>query len=245
MMPKILNVVEVFSSIQGEGQCVGYRQIFVRLAGCNLECSFCDTPESRTTVASAQIEMTAGKRDFKIIPNPISPSDLAGYINNLLTMPHHSVSLTGGEPLCQAGAIVALAPLITGRIFLETNGTLPGELSRVLPYIDMISMDIKLPSATGQDMWQEHKEFLRIANTRTVFVKVVVTNKTSNEELQQTIDLIAAVSPEIPLIIQPVTPIHDCEGASPEMVLAWQEQALSVLTDVRVIPQTHKFIGQL
>lgn len=244
-MPKTLNVVEVFSSIQGEGQCVGYRQVFLRFAGCNLECVFCDTPDSRKVIARGHIEMTAGKRDFQIISNPISETELSQYVNNLLVLPHHSVSLTGGEPLCQAEAIAKLAPLINGRIYLETNGTLPSELSIVLPHVDIISMDIKLPSVTGQDMWQQHREFLRLANTRTVFVKVVVTNKTSTEEFQQAIDLIAEVNHNIPLIIQPVTPIHDCEGATPDMVLTWQEQALKLLSDVRVIPQTHKFMGQL
>ena len=244
-MTNSINVVEVFSSIQGEGQCVGYRQVFVRLAGCNLECAFCDTPESRQVVAEGHMEMTAGKRDFKIISNPLSIATLAGYVNNLLVLPHHSVSLTGGEPLCQADAIAKLALLINGRIFLETNGTLPFELSIVLPYIDIISMDIKLPSVTGQDMWQQHGEFLALANTRTVFVKVVVTKKTSTEEFQQAIDLIASVNDEIPFIIQPVTPIRDCEGVTPDMVLRWQEQALATLSDVRVIPQTHKFMGQL
>jgi len=245
MMTHTINVVEVFSSIQGEGQYVGYRQVFVRLAGCNLECSFCDTPESRTVVARGHIEMTAGKRDFQIISNPISVATLAGYINKLLLSPHHSVSLTGGEPLCQAEAIAQLAPLINGRTFLETNGTLPSELSIALPHIDMISMDIKLPSVIRQDMWQQHREFLRLANNRSVFVKVVVTKKTSTEELQQAIDLIATINYDIPLIIQPVTPIRDCEGVTPDMVLAWQEQALLTLHDVRVIPQTHKFMGQL
>jgi len=244
-MPKTINIVEVFSSIQGEGPCVGYRQVFLRLAGCNLECDFCDTPDSRKVLAQGHIERTAGKRDFQIVSNPISITMLAEYINKLLILPHHSVSLTGGEPLCQAEAITKLAPLINGRIYLETNGTLPAELSLVFPHIDMISMDIKLPSTTGQDMWQQHKEFLHIANACKVFVKVVVTKKTSDEEFQQAIDLIAEVNHDIPLIIQPVTPIHDCEGVTPDMVLAWQEQALTKLHDVRVIPQTHKFMGQL
>jgi len=245
MMSETITVAEVFSSIQGEGPYVGYRQVFVRLTGCNLECAFCDTPESRSKVAAGNIEITAGKRDFQTILNPIPIDELAKYINQLLIMPHHSVSLTGGEPLCQAEAIVKLAPFVNGRLYLETNGTLTEKLALVLPYIDLISMDIKLPSTTGQELWQQHREFLQLANTRTVFVKLVVTNTTSVEEFQHAIELIAAVDCNIPLIIQPVTPIKNCEGATPDMVLAWQEQALTLLRDVRVIPQTHKFMNQL
>lgn len=244
-MNPIINIVEVFSSIQGEGQCVGYRQVFVRLSGCNLACDFCDTPESRMNNEAGQVEITPGKRDFKTINNPISASELATYINNLLVLPHHSVSFTGGEPLCQIEAIKALVPLIEGQIFLETNGTLVAELAEVLPYIDIISMDIKLPSACGQELWKKHEAFLRLANMGTVFVKLVVTDKTNDEEFQQAIQLIARVDEKIPLIIQPVTPINNCKGVTPEKVLAWQEKAFTLLTDVRVIPQTHKFMGQL
>lgn len=40
-------IFEVFSSIQGEGKLIGRRQIFIRFAGCNLDCVYCDTPESK------------------------------------------------------------------------------------------------------------------------------------------------------------------------------------------------------
>lgn len=240
-----VNVVEIFSSIQGEGQFVGYRQVFVRLAGCNLKCAFCDTPSSRNMVSMGQIEKTAGKRDFQTIPNRISNEDVCNYINSLLTIPHHSISFTGGEPLCQVRALKEILPKVKGCIYLETNGTMPDELELVLPFIDIISMDIKLPSIIEQEMWQQHTRFLRLANTRNVFVKIVITNKTSVDEFNQAIELIAGVDPSIPLIIQPVTPVGNCEGVDPDLVLFWQEKALAVLADVRVIPQTHKFIGQL
>ncbi|EIW18259.1 MULTISPECIES: 7-carboxy-7-deazaguanine synthase QueE [Pelosinus] len=245
MVSHKLNIVEVFSSIQGEGEFVGYRQVFVRLAGCNLECDFCDTPSSRTNVIEGQIEMTAGKRDFMTVKNPISIMDLSNYINKLLIVPHHSVSFTGGEPLCQAEGIAQLLPHIKGRIYLETNGTLPEKLKLVLPHIHIVSMDIKLPSIIHQDVWQQHRQFLSIANACSTFVKIVVTGKTNKMEFQKAVELIAAIDQKIPLIIQPVTPIHDCEGVTPDMMLLWQEQALIFLTDVRVIPQTHKFMGQL
>lgn len=244
-MSQNVNIVEIFSSIQGEGQFVGYRQVFVRLAGCNLKCAFCDTSSSREMVSIGQIEKTAGKRDFQAISNPISITDASTYINNLLSVPHHSISFTGGEPLCQAKAMIEIIPKIKGRIYLETNGTLPDELELVLPYIDIISMDIKLPSIIEREMWQQHRRFLYLATARSVFVKVVITNKTNQEEFNQAVELIAEIDKNIPLIIQPVTPIHDCEGVTPDRVLLWQEKALTVLNDVRVIPQTHKFIGQL
>jgi organic radical activating enzyme len=239
------DIVEVFSSIQGEGKYVGYRQVFVRLAGCNLECSFCDTPTSRTKPAKGVVEATAGQRDFFAVTNPVGADQLTEHINKLLAIKHHSVSFTGGEPLCQADFIAGVAPKIKGKVFLETNGTLPERLTLVLPYIDIISMDIKLPSSSGQVFWQQHLEFLKLATAKDVFVKIVLTGQTDDKEFHQAIDLVAAVDPSIPVILQPVSPVNNVSGIAPEVVLKLQSLALTQLSDVRVIPQTHKMMGQL
>ena len=53
------------------------------------------------------------------------------------------------------------------------------------------------------------------------------------------------MAPDALFIIQPVTPYGGCKAASPEKILACQSYALKHLKDVRVIPQTHKMIGQL
>jgi 7-carboxy-7-deazaguanine synthase len=240
-----LELVEVFSSIQGEGKYVGYRQVFVRLAGCNVACAYCDTQASRRPGAQSLIEATAGVRDFVTVANPVPAEELSRRINNLLTAPHHSVSFTGGEPLCQAEALAGLIPLVRGRVYLETNGTLPDELALVLPHVDIISMDIKLPSTAGRAYWQEHGKFLRLAAGRDVFVKIVVTGQTEGWEFRQAVELVAAVDTAIQVVIQPVSPVNQVTGIAPEAVLRLQAEALERLGDVRVIPQTHKFMGQL
>ncbi|MDR3592369.1 MAG: 7-carboxy-7-deazaguanine synthase QueE [Negativicutes bacterium] len=240
-----LDLVEVFSSIQGEGKYVGYRQVFVRLAGCNATCAYCDTEQSRRAGAQGRIESVAGGRDFVAVANPVPAEELARRINSLLTAPHHSVSFTGGEPLCQAEALSGLLPLVKGRIYLETNGTLPAALALVLPQVAIISMDIKLPSTAGREYWQEHAEFLRLAATREIFVKIVVTGQTEKKEFRRAMEIVAAVDAAIPVVIQPVSPVNFVRGIAPEAVLKLQAEALAVLSDVRVIPQTHKFMGQL
>lgn len=239
------NIVEIFSSIQGEGLYVGTRQVFVRLSGCNLACAYCDTPNSRQFTEQALIERTAGKRDFMRLVNPLPLNDVAQYINSPLSVRHHSISLTGGEPLCQSQSITQLAPLLKAPIYLETNGILFRQLTEVLPYIDIISMDIKLPSIAGREYWQEHSDFLRLAATKNVFVKIVVTGQGKDEELEQAFALVASIDPNITVILQPVTPVNGCEAPLPDAMLIYQERALKLLNNVRVIPQTHKFMGQL
>ena len=242
-------VIEIFSSIQGEGLYVGCRQIFVRFAGCNLACFYCDTLESWKLAESARVETQAGQRNFAILSNPIAVSALAENINRLLRQPHHSVSLTGGEPLCHWQAISLLVPLLKpkGKIYLETNGVLHQELEHVLPHIDIISMDIKLPGTTGREYWQEHASFLRTAVTagKETFIKIVVTEATEDAELEQAFTLVSEISADIPVILQPVSPNERCRPVSPERMLVLQCKGLEKLSDVRVIPQTHKIMGQL
>lgn len=240
-----IDVAEIFSSIQGEGKYVGYRQLFVRLAGCNLSCDYCDTPVSRGRMAAANIETAAGSRQFATLANPLQAGELSRRINTLLDSPHHSVSFTGGEPLLQAEALAGLLPEINGLIYLETNGVLPDKLATVLDAVDIISMDIKLPSVTGRQYWPEHREFLKLATSCDVFVKIVLTGQTTDAEFQQALALVAAVDAGIPVVLQPVSPVANVSGITPEAVLRLQRVALDVLTDVRVIPQTHKFMGQL
>ncbi|HWR39943.1 MAG TPA: 7-carboxy-7-deazaguanine synthase QueE [Patescibacteria group bacterium] len=240
-----MNLVEIFSSIQGEGLYVGSRQVFVRLSGCNLACEYCDTPESRQPAANARWEQTPNQRDFCAIPNPVDETWLIQHLNRVLETPHHSVSFTGGEPLLQAAALERILPRINGTIYLETNGTLPAALAQILPMVQIISMDIKLPSVTGRNNWQEHQRFLQLAASRELFVKLVITNETLPEEIDTALAMIAAKNTHIPLILQPVTPNAACRGVSPEKMLQLQEKALRQLTDVRVIPQTHKLMGQL
>ncbi len=99
----------------------------------------------------------------------------------------------------------------------------------------------------GHDFHDAHAEFLRVAlRARRVYVKVVVTPSTRDEELDAMLDRIAAISREVPLVIQPVTPKGGvAERPSAAQCLAWLERAEARLTDVRIIPQTHPIYGVL
>ena len=99
-------VNEIFYSLQGEGFHTGRTAVFVRMAGCNLRCAFCDTDFSAFTL------MTAGQ--------------IAERVFAYSTDPHTLIVLTGGEPSLQADAVLTEALHRHGQtITIETNGTHP------------------------------------------------------------------------------------------------------------------------
>ncbi len=250
MSDKSADLIELFSSIQGEGLLVGLRQAFVRFSGCNLACAYCDT-ESTTPSHSCQLERTPGRRDFLTIDNPVPLerviSLLRGWQKGWPGI-HHSVSITGGEPLLNHEVLLEWLPRLRDifPICLETNGVLPKALEQLISHVDYVSMDIKLPSACGSEtLWTQHRDFLRIASRKDVFVKTVVDSTTEDWEIVRTCEIISEIAREIPLILQPVTGKDGSVGISALKLLELQETASGFLKEVRVIPQTHKFIGQL
>ena len=76
-------------------------------------------------------------------------------------------------------------------------------------------------------------------------MKVVVNAATEHWEIERAAGMIAAVDADIPLIIQPETAENLTIRISPFALLELQEIAAPLLADVRIIPQTHRFIGML
>lgn len=241
-------VVEIFSSVQGEGILAGCRQVFIRLRGCNLRCSYCDTIFDDIQPV-CRVETTPGKRDFRIIANPLSAEEIADLALSMDLSKHHSISITGGEPLLYPSLIKDLAPLIKGTrrgIYLETNGTLPDSLAEVIGVIDMVSMDFKLPGTAGVvPLWEQHSRFLEIASAKYTFVKIVVGEDTLSDEVKTAAELIKSTAPGTPLVIQPASVKGEIKAIPAKRLLELQELALNIIDDVRVIPQTHKIMGFL
>jgi organic radical activating enzyme len=219
-------ILDIFASRQGEGICVGDPQVFVRFGGCNVVCDYCDTPES--------IPAKSGK--------PWTLESVLKKIEALEAGKPGTVSLTGGEPLLQVSFLERLIPALktSGRkIYLETNGTLPKALERIVEGCDWIAMDLKPESAIGRDMWEAQKWFLETAGKK-VFVKMVLTQTTQAAEVQRGVTLIAGVRPEIPLVLQPATPWGSAKSVPMARLVSFWTLATEQLSDVRILPQIHR-----
>lgn len=254
-MEQTTPLVEMFSAIQGEGMNVGTRQLFIRFGGCDLRCTYCDSPHTWHPQAKGRIEQTPGQRDFIPITNPVSIEQVLAWAEQLNSSGlHDSISLTGGEPLLEVEFLQPLLPLLKVRttlpLYLESGGHHPQALRQLLPHLDSIGMDIKLPSVSGESHWAAHHEFLQACQDagKDVFCKVIISAQTTTDDLIQAGALVAEINPNIPLILQPVTPLGTgrlTPPPTPAQVLAWQALLKQSLTQVRVIPQTHKFLDQL
>src|SRR5881409_2993599 len=183
------NVSELFVSFQGEGVHAGRRQLFVRLGGCPLRCRYCDEPESLVAVPECRI---LGPDGMRRRANPFSPTALDAEVTALAAAapPLHAIAVTGGEPLAQADFLASWLALRTNTlpVLLETAGILPARLARVLPWVAIVSFDVKCPSNTGERArWDEHDACFRmaVAAGREVYVKMPVDEGTAPEEVDR------------------------------------------------------------
>ncbi len=217
-------IAEIFESIQGEGLYLGDRQTFVRFFGCNLNCRFCDTKLSSFKEYEPQelvleLKSRGGNCEF--------------------------ISFTGGEPLLQKDFLKEVLKLTRAagfKNYLETNGTLPEALEEIIEHLDIVAMDLKLPTSTGlSDFWQVHRKFMKIASQKELFLKTVICHSTKEEDLREAIGLLKESRVSLVLVLQPNSQEHGRE-LNKKMTrfknICLEEEIVSC-----IIPQMHKLIG--
>lgn len=232
-------------SFQGEGAHVGERHLFVRLAGCNIRCVYCDTPDSLERTKQCCVYRLDGTKSM--IDNPLAAASLAALVKEFVASgPVDAVAVTGGEPLLQAEFLrefLALAPL-TCPVLLETNGILPVKLAQVIDLVDIVSMDVKLPSNSGErPFWNEHRQFAAIARRKELYAKILIDEQTTLADVRRAGALLSSEAPEITVFLQPIANRDGVPALTrrrlDETFLALRQEVASV----RVLPQTHKIMG--
>lgn len=130
-----MKVNEIFFSIQGESTYQGVPCVFIRLAGCNLRCSYCDTSYARDRVVGEELSITE-------------------VLDRVRIYSCSTVEITGGEPLLQKGTFELAEELLDSgyRVMVETNGTI--DISSLDPRVIRV-VDIKCPGSghTHEIMW--------------------------------------------------------------------------------------------
>lgn len=151
-----LRITEVFYSLQGEASRAGWPTVFVRLTGCPLRCTWCDTTYSFTGGEAATVESVL--------------AEVAKY-------PARQVCVTGGEPLSQKDCLPLLTALCDAGydVSLETSGAL--DVAGVDPRVSRI-MDLKAPDSgeLARNLWDN----LALLNRRDE-IKIVIASRSDYE----------------------------------------------------------------
>jgi len=151
-LQRILKVTEIFPSLQGEGLRQGEATLFVRLSGCNLECSFCDT----------KYAWKEGRE--------YSTDQILKKIKKLrLGFPAQWVCLTGGEPLLQEiDELVRKLKRENFKIQVETNGTIFRSLQ-----VDWYSVSPKPEKYYYRPKYKEKAREVKIVITKDLDLKAI------------------------------------------------------------------------
>ena len=167
-----MKISELFYSIEGEGIEIGRPEIFIRLARCNLRCTWCDT----------KYALENGKE--------MSVDEV---IKKVARYPCKSVSITGGEPLLQRVELLELVQRLKKMdywIQINTNGTIFDE--EVFRLANLISMDCKCPSSGMKSDFEILKKTKELFNSKTQF-KFVVSDMKDYEYAKRIVSSIDAL----------------------------------------------------
>lgn len=229
----ILSISEIFESIQGEGTSIGLPALFVRLQGCNLTCSWCDTPY---TWKPGQ------NRDFRKYEVEKLVDEVA---DQLRTAPNHKIVVfTGGEPLLQQDGLNLVISLlrrrrILSRFEIETNGTIFPDLLEDHAETIQLNVSPKLANSQIEKSKRFRPEILsRLAASDSkfeAFFKFVVVSPSELNEILSDFDFV----PRERMIVMPegITRKSQIEGMM-ELVDLCKEFGL------RLIPRMHTLIWE-
>lgn len=208
-----MKVVEIFPSIDGEGKRTGLPTVFVRLYGCNLNCSYCDTRYG--CEGDNYVEM--------------DPVDIYNKLNDI-GIP--SVTITGGEPLIHEDIETLLMLLDDGLldVNVETNGSVPIDVTRQFRNC-WVTMDWKSPSSGMADQ-------MLVENAKKLWphdvLKFVVGSEEDLDAMREALaSTFAFVSPEVY-----ISPIFNAIDPSDIVEYVLQNK----LYNVKVQIQLHKVI---
>lgn len=172
-----LRITEIFYSLQGESNSVGWPTVFIRLTGCPLRCGYCDTPYA----------FHGGQNQ-----------SLTGILHTVAQYSPRYVTVTGGEPLAQRACLDLLAQLCDAGyiVSLETSGAL--DVSPVDARVIKV-IDLKTPGSgeENRNLW-ENLDFLLPQDQ----IKIVICNRSDYEWAKQMLHQYRLIE-RVPVLFSP------------------------------------------
>lgn len=188
---EVLEVYSIFRTIQGEGPLTGRSAVFIRLAGCNLQCPFCDTDYSSSSIKTTTDEVVeevlrlSGNRRLEEVPS----------------LYRRLIVITGGEPFRQRIWVLVKMLLDRGAdVQIETNGTIKPE---AMPYYSSQFHIVCSPKTKEIDsiIWRYANAFKYIINHNCVDWETGLPSVALNHP--NSAQHVAAPRPNTPVYVQP------------------------------------------
>ena len=229
---------EIFTSIEGEGILFGTKTMFVRLAGCPFRCHWCDTPSA--------LPMDSGS-DYSV-------EEVKEIISESLQPNTYKINFTGGEPLVQYEAVIELAKFVRQkglRAYLESACYDAVRFAKVLPYIDICKVELKLRDSKIVNekqycnLLKNELECLRQAvnSSKTTYIKVVVTNSSNLKEFKDIVREVFRIAKPSELAGFIIQPSYGVDEPTLDVLFGFYDAVYSMYDQVRIVPQLHKIIG--
>jgi len=229
---------EIFTSIEGEGILFGTKTMFVRLAGCPFRCHWCDTPYA--------LPMDSGS-DYSI-------EEVKEIISRSLQPYTYKINFTGGEPLVQYEAVIELAKFVRQkglRAYLESACYDAGRFAKVLPYMDICKVELKLRDSKIVNekqycnLLKNELECLRqaVSSCKTTYIKVVVTNSSNLKEFKEIVREVFRIAKPSELAGFIIQPSYRIDEPTLDVLFGFYDAVYPMYDQVRVVPQLHKIIG--
>ena len=233
-----VRLFEIFTSVEGEGILYGTKTLFVRLAGCPFNCFYCDTKESLPPDSGTEY----------------SVEDAAKLIDSNLKNQTYKVNFTGGDPLVQHEAVALLAKHVQDKkilTYLESSCFDVDRFNHVLPFIDIAKVEFKTRDSDFVD--SKHYDKLidqtmkcldsSAKSNKTTYIKIVVSSKTDSADFTKLVKEIFNLITKDDIDGFVIQPTYGISEPSLEFLLELYDLVYPYYTNVKVVPQLHKFIG--
>ena len=212
-----LRITEIFYSLQGEANASGLPTVFIRLTGCPLRCSYCDTTYS----------FEGGER-----------FSLEHIIETATQFQTPYICVTGGEPLAQPNCLILLQRLCEADfdVSLETSGAL--DVSRVDPRVSKV-LDLKTPTSG-----EEHRNLISNLDHLTPRdqIKFVICNREDYEWSKQQVEQYALAQKVSTVWFSPAFAVEKGAARLPQLARDLAQWILEDRLPVRFQLQLHKLL---